>query len=128
MEGILKSAKFITPNLGELPAALKARLGESNKNIARQAVIICGTIATAMGPPVKKYASTLLPGILALTSDSKPQVRASGVETIKLWEEQIGLAPFIEDEILSTALGMNKPLIKIEVSMSVCYEWNVFNH
>lgn len=30
---ILKEAKFITANLGELPEALKARLSESNKNL-----------------------------------------------------------------------------------------------
>jgi cytoskeleton-associated protein 5 len=28
---ILAEAKFITPNLGELPTALKARLSDSNK-------------------------------------------------------------------------------------------------
>ena len=31
--GILSAAKFITPELGELPPALKARLGDSNKNL-----------------------------------------------------------------------------------------------
>lgn len=30
---ILSAAKFITPELGELPPALKARLGDSNKNL-----------------------------------------------------------------------------------------------
>ncbi len=32
---ILKAAKFIEPNLGELPAGLKGRLGDSNKNLVR---------------------------------------------------------------------------------------------
>ena len=31
VKSILGEAKFITPNLGELPAALKARLSDSNK-------------------------------------------------------------------------------------------------
>ena len=30
---ILSAAKFVTPELGELPPALKARLGDSNKNL-----------------------------------------------------------------------------------------------
>ena len=30
---ILSAAKFITPELGELPPALKARMGDSNKNL-----------------------------------------------------------------------------------------------
>ena len=33
MIDILSAAKFITPELGELPPALKARLGDSNKNL-----------------------------------------------------------------------------------------------
>ena len=33
---ILAEAKFVTPNLGPLPEALKARLGESNKNLVWQ--------------------------------------------------------------------------------------------
>jgi len=36
---ILSAAKFITPELGELPPALKARLGDSNKNL-----VSCGCI------------------------------------------------------------------------------------
>ena len=32
---ILKAAKFIEPHLGELPGALKGRLGDSNKNLVR---------------------------------------------------------------------------------------------
>jgi len=31
--GILNDAKFITANIGELPEALHARLGDSNKNL-----------------------------------------------------------------------------------------------
>lgn len=30
---ILSAAKFITPDLADLPVALKARLGDSNKNL-----------------------------------------------------------------------------------------------
>lgn len=32
---ILSDAKFVLPNMGPLPEALKARLGESNKNLVR---------------------------------------------------------------------------------------------
>ena len=31
--GMLNDAKFITPNIGELPEALHARLSDSNKNL-----------------------------------------------------------------------------------------------
>ena len=38
MVDILKENKFILPDLGELPVSLKARLGDSNKNM----VCVCG--------------------------------------------------------------------------------------
>ena len=33
VESIISGAKFITAELGDLPGALKARLGDSNKNL-----------------------------------------------------------------------------------------------
>lgn len=33
VQDIVTQAKFIQPSLGELPGALKARLGDSNKNL-----------------------------------------------------------------------------------------------
>ena len=33
VKDILAAAKFIQPSLGDLPGALKARLGDSNKNL-----------------------------------------------------------------------------------------------
>lgn len=36
LTSILNDAKFITPNIGGLPEALKARLGDSNKILVRQ--------------------------------------------------------------------------------------------
>ena len=33
VSGIFNEAKYVTPNLGDLPGALKARLGDSNKNL-----------------------------------------------------------------------------------------------
>lgn len=36
VQDIIAAAKFIQPSLGDLPGALKARLGDSNKNL------VCG--------------------------------------------------------------------------------------
>lgn len=33
VQDIIAAAKFIQPSLGDLPGALKARLGDSNKNL-----------------------------------------------------------------------------------------------
>jgi cytoskeleton-associated protein 5 len=37
--GIINEAKFIQPNIGELPTALKGRLNDSNK------ILVCGPCA-----------------------------------------------------------------------------------
>ncbi|XP_071485290.1 cytoskeleton-associated protein 5-like [Diadema antillarum] len=115
VEGILKEAKFITPNLGDLPAALKARLGESNKNLAQTTANILATIATAMGPASKQYVKTFAAGLLLLCGDSKPSVRAAAIAALTAWEEQTGLAPFIEDEILLSVLAKEKPVLRAEI-------------
>ena len=33
VQGIIATAKFVQPSLGDLPGALKGRLGDSNKNL-----------------------------------------------------------------------------------------------
>jgi cytoskeleton-associated protein 5 len=40
VSGILNEAKYITPNIGDLPGALKARLGDSNKNLVGKNLFI----------------------------------------------------------------------------------------
>ena len=35
IQDIIAQAKFVQPSLGELPGALKGRLGDSNKNLVR---------------------------------------------------------------------------------------------
>ncbi|XP_022089158.1 cytoskeleton-associated protein 5-like isoform X2 [Acanthaster planci] len=112
---ILAEAKHITPNLGELAGALKARLGDSNKLLQTTTANICATIASAMGPPVKAYVTRLAPGLFLLTADMKPTVRAAAIAALNAFEEHVGLAPFIEDEILSTALNVDKPFLRMEI-------------
>ncbi|XP_038047612.1 cytoskeleton-associated protein 5-like [Patiria miniata] len=112
---ILAEAKHITPSLGELAGALKARLGDSNKLLQTATANICATIASAMGPPVKAYVTRLVPGLFLLTADMKTAVRAAAVAALNAFEEHVGLAPFIEDEILSTALNVDKPFLRMEI-------------
>lgn len=61
---ILQEAKFIKPNLGDLPQALAVRLSDSNAKIAQTALNLCETITKAMGPPSKQYIKVFLPGVL----------------------------------------------------------------
>lgn len=61
---ILQEAKFIKPNLGDLPQALAVRLADSNVKIAQSALNLCEAITKAMGPPSKQYIKVFLPGVL----------------------------------------------------------------
>merc|ERR1719419_71775 len=69
---ILAEAKFITPNLGDLPPARKLRLGDSNKILQGTTLTICETIATAMGPNVKRHVQILGAGMIQGMADAKP--------------------------------------------------------
>ncbi|XP_070564717.1 cytoskeleton-associated protein 5-like isoform X2 [Ptychodera flava] len=115
VQGIISDAKFITPNLGDLPPALKARLGDNNKLLATTTVNICQQIATSMGSNVKRYTNMFAPGMLSLCSDNKPSVRAAAVACLKSWVEQTGLPVFFEDELMCTALAKENPLQRIEL-------------
>lgn len=44
--GIINEAKFIQPNIGELPTALKGRLNDSNK------ILVCRTHACCISCPL----------------------------------------------------------------------------
>lgn len=67
----MNEAKFITPNLGELPPVFNARLVDSNKNIALSALTLCQNMGIAMGSQCKQHVRTLLPGMLQALGDSK---------------------------------------------------------
>lgn len=47
----------------------------------------------------------------------QPTVRLAAVQALTAWEEQIGIAPFIEDETLTSALAKEKPFLKMEVTV-----------
>lgn len=112
---ILKEAKFITTNVGGLPEAIKARLGESNKNLQMAAINICSTLATSMGPHCKQHVRVLVPGLISCLSDSKPQLRAAVVASLNLWVEQTTLVPFVECEALLDGLKTENPNLRIEL-------------
>ncbi|XP_071956177.1 cytoskeleton-associated protein 5-A-like isoform X2 [Antedon mediterranea] len=115
VQTILNGNKFITSNLGELPTALKPRLSDTNKILSTNTANICTQLAHAIGPAVKVHVRTLVPGLLMLNCDSKASVRAASITALSAWEEQVGLAPFIEDELLNTVLAKESPFLRMEV-------------
>ncbi|XP_066276419.1 cytoskeleton-associated protein 5-like isoform X5 [Branchiostoma lanceolatum] len=115
VSAILEEAKFITPSLGDLPSALKARLGDSNKILVMSTLSICTTIATAMGPNIRQHVNIFGPGILQTLADSKEHVRQAGLAALNAVVEQTGITPFMENEMMSDALRSTSPMLKIEL-------------
>ena len=116
MTSILNDAKFITPQLGELPCALAGRMSDSNTNLVQAALTIGQTLATSMGPSCKQHVRTLLPGFLQALSVNKPTVRATAVACLNAWVDQCnGMKDFFEGEVIAEALNKGNPFVKSDL-------------
>ncbi|XP_015239283.1 PREDICTED: cytoskeleton-associated protein 5 [Cyprinodon variegatus] len=112
---IISEAKFITTNIGELPLALKGRLGDSNKILVQQTLTILQQLATAMGPGLKQHVKALGFSIITVLGDSKANLRAAAMATLQAWVEQTGMKDWLEGEDLSEELKRENPFLRQEV-------------
>ncbi|XP_063254512.1 cytoskeleton-associated protein 5 isoform X2 [Prinia subflava] len=112
---IINEAKFIQPNIGELPAALKGRLNDSNKILVQQTLSILQQLATAMGPNIKQYVKNLGIPVITVLGDSKTNVRAAALATVNAWAEQTGMKEWLEGEDLSEELKKENPFLRQEL-------------
>ncbi|KAM9854380.1 cytoskeleton-associated protein 5 [Aulostomus maculatus] len=112
---IISEAKFITANIGELPLALKGRLGDSNKILVQQTLTILQQLATAIGPGLKQHVKTLGIPIITVLGDSKSNVRAAAMATLQAWVEQTGMKEWLEGEELSEELKRDNAFLRQEL-------------
>ncbi|XP_068017627.1 cytoskeleton-associated protein 5 isoform X3 [Melanerpes formicivorus] len=112
---IINDAKFIEPNIGELPAALKSRLNDSNKILVQQTLSILQQLATAMGPNIKQHVKNLGIPVITVLGDSKNNVRAAALATVNAWVEQTGMKEWLEGEDLSEELKKENPFLRQEL-------------
>ncbi|XP_069821985.1 cytoskeleton-associated protein 5 isoform X3 [Dendropsophus ebraccatus] len=112
---ILTEAKFILPNIGELPSALKGRLNDSNKILVQQTLGILQQLATAIGPNIKQHVKNLGMSIITVLGDSKANVRATALSTLHSWVEQTGMKEWLEGEDLSEELKKENPFLRQEL-------------
>ncbi|XP_057691875.1 cytoskeleton-associated protein 5 isoform X1 [Corythoichthys intestinalis] len=112
---IISEAKFITANIGDLPLALKGRLGDSNKILIQQSLTILQQLAIAMGPGLKQHVKTLGFPIISVLGDSKPNVRAAAMATLQAWVEHTGMKDWLEGEELSEELKKENPFLRQEL-------------
>ncbi|XP_055456684.1 cytoskeleton-associated protein 5 [Psammomys obesus] len=113
--GIINEAKFIQPNIGELPTALKGRLNDSNKILVQQTLNILQQLAAAVGPNIKQHVKSLGIPIITVLGDSKNNVRAAALATVNAWAEQTGMKEWLEGEDLSEELKKENPFLRQEL-------------
>ncbi|KAH3877159.1 hypothetical protein DPMN_001016, partial [Dreissena polymorpha] len=112
---ILNEAKFITGNLGPLPEAIKARLGDNNKILVTTTITICATLATNMGPHCKAHIKTIGPALVSCLGDSKPALRSAALGALNAWVDNTTLTPLVECEAFSDALKLDNPNLRQEL-------------
>ncbi|NXJ95831.1 CKAP5 protein, partial [Corythaixoides concolor] len=112
---IINDAKFIQPNIGELPAALKSRLNDFNKILVQQTLSILQQLATAMGPNIKQHVKNLGIPVITVLGDSKNNVRAAALATVNAWAELTGMKEWLEGEDLSEELKKENPFLRQEL-------------
>ncbi|KAJ3032355.1 Microtubule-associated protein, microtubule dynamics during spindle orientation, partial [Rhizophlyctis rosea] len=103
--------KRIKPNLGnELMPALKGRLNDSNRNLAINAVELCGILATAMGKPFEKQVRTVIGPMTSLLADQKAHVRGAALSALDKVYEACGLDALISS--FASSLMPDQPQLR----------------
>ncbi|XP_014474078.1 PREDICTED: cytoskeleton-associated protein 5 isoform X2 [Dinoponera quadriceps] len=115
VNAFLSEAKYIKPNIGDLPQGLALRLVDSNSKIAQSTLGICETLATAVGAPVKQHVRTLFPGFLQCLGDSKNWIRTAAISCINTWGDQCGYKEFFDGEMIGDALKAGSPMLRAEL-------------
>ncbi|KAM3966107.1 LOW QUALITY PROTEIN: msps cytoskeleton-associated protein 5 [Aphomia sociella] len=112
VKAIITSSSPIKPSLGELPAALVARLLDSNSKLAQSALHICENLASAMGPKCKQHVRTFFPAFFQAFGDSKQWIRAAAVSCVEAWSRSAGAAAALEGEMVFDALRAGSPALR----------------
>jgi cytoskeleton-associated protein 5 len=112
---VIEATNFrIQPSLpSDFITALKARLGDSNKNLASTAVEICGLLTTSIGKPFEKHLRNLLPPMLAQLCDQKANVRMTVLTNIDKIASSIGISLLLS--VFPAALMNDNPYCKKEL-------------
>lgn len=98
---------------GELSAALKLRLTDSNKVVQGLALDIVSRIAKGMNQPFEKHARAFIPGIVAVLSDAKSGPRQSALVALTSIYESAGLECMLPS--IATGLEPSNPLQRREL-------------
>lgn len=92
---------------GDLWPALKARLKDSNKNLATQVLVLLAKLAHACGSACERHAKTVMPNMLGLISDNKKTVRDAVISALQAWADVC--SPDTIVKYLPIALAVDAP-------------------
>ncbi|XP_047135598.1 cytoskeleton-associated protein 5 isoform X1 [Hydra vulgaris] len=112
VQGFINEAKFITPDINELPTSIKARLADNNKVLVQLTISICKQLAESGGSGMIRHKAIILPALIGTFTDAKPALRNLAEEALDAWHSKIGFLPFLDGEILSTALQVQNPNLR----------------
>ncbi|KAJ4976564.1 hypothetical protein NE237_001670 [Protea cynaroides] len=107
---ILEEAnKRIQPTgTGELFAALRGRLSDSNKNLIMATLATLSGVASAMGPAVEKASKGILSDVLKCLGDNKKHMRECTLNALDSWIAAVHLdkmVPYITAAFAEAKLG-----------------------
>ncbi|XP_061308171.1 cytoskeleton-associated protein 5-like [Pezoporus flaviventris] len=112
---ILQGARFIQPNIGELPGALRACLCNSNPIQVQMTLRVLQQLSTAMGSNVKQHMKDLGFPLIALFRESKSNVRAAALAAVNAWAAQMNILEWLDGQDISKDPGEEMPLQKQEL-------------
>ena len=67
-----------------------------------------GSLASKMGPAVKRYTSSFLADILNHLADAKEQTRRAAMDALEDWSQQVGIDTIIDGDWCGAAIMQSK--------------------
>eukprot|EP01059_Diplonema_ambulator_P008174 TRINITY_DN17713_c0_g1_i1.p1 TRINITY_DN17713_c0_g1~~TRINITY_DN17713_c0_g1_i1.p1 ORF type:complete len:1567 (+),score=623.57 TRINITY_DN17713_c0_g1_i1:37-4737(+) len=118
-EALLDISKIVNrkvkPDVGhDLIPALKQRLGDTNKKIIPVTCNVISELFEGIGPACKMHAQKIIPTVLQLLGDQKPQVRAGARKVLSSYDKMCGLDGILP--FLPKAMATDVPSARQELS------------
>lgn len=120
LDGVLAildgAGRRIKYNIGsELLPGLKARLADTNRNLAVSALEILGVLATSIGKPFDKSSRFISASVIGCLSDNKVSVRGAAIGCLDAFVNACGIESmlgFVGSALMTEQSIMRKELLK----------------
>ncbi|KAJ3225479.1 Cytoskeleton associated protein 5 [Clydaea vesicula] len=112
LSAIIESTnRRIKSDLGnDLIPALKARLGDANRNLAVITLDILSVLAISVGKPFDKYSKQICSSVMSCLSENKSQIRGAAIQALDSIYTASGFENMISS--ISQSLLLEQPLLR----------------